>query len=193
MIGNGAANPKISNAGYQEQVNDLNTIFVYNLKGIVKENTVNKQELRNVKNEWATINSNNSPIHNIAHIYKERSITDRKSEIYKLLLIVIYEMIKEFDQKFDFKSQKILTMKAYYEIEHLRNKFLCHSSLTRLSQLNLDLLNTIMMLVDSQYLLQNANKSDDYDGTHHILINVQEVIDNNILFMDFFHLNEDTA
>ena len=52
---------------------------------------------------------------------------------HKVILTILYDIIKDFDKKLEGKNQRILTIKAYFELVHMKNKFLCHSSLTRLS------------------------------------------------------------
>ncbi len=84
-------------------------------------------------------------------ILQERGVdrSERSSRTYKAILLLLYDIIKDSDKKTEFKNLRIICMKAYMELFHLKNKFLCYSSITRLGQLNLSFLSKVKMLVDS--------------------------------------------
>jgi hypothetical protein len=62
--------------------------------------------------------------------------------------MIIYEVLNDFDKKTDFKNERIILLKAYFELNFMKNKFLCHSSLTRISYLNFGFFSLAMVLID---------------------------------------------
>jgi hypothetical protein len=73
-----------------------------------------------------------------------------------VLVLILYNVILEFDKRYNHKNSRIITLKAYFELIYMKNKYLCHLTLTRLVQLHMNLNNFCMAMIDQQYLLELA-------------------------------------